>query len=387
MDKGKCRNTEGKSRLTIAIIMSALSVFSISAAAHPDRYDNLRLRTIAEITGLAAVADTLSDGLHTGFCSYRNFPVTINVADGVVDHIGVQLFTGADRESMSPYPVYDFLERYLLEHHIQSRMSENDRHHSADRVKVETGSLKDLHKVCGDTTLSFSVQLDYGRIYHAAWSRHEKDVFRISFPASYRLMGGFKADERENKLSAGISRTRSTPRPALKVDPTCLERSDTSIVDYHILKGGYESTPVVNSDRYYHTSDTACSMIFSPLYPVESLANMMVSGEIANGLRALVTLQRGKGETEKFSVPLNSLINFCLDEGCRPYFGLKGIYPDRDIVTALVEMVHPTEGYEHLLSITFDTTTLTTGEGDIEIRFTPYIPTHDIMGMSPDRIR
>ena len=44
-------------------------------------------------------------------------------------------------------------------------------------------------------------------------------------------------------------------------------------------------------------------------------------------------------------------------------------------------MDNTTNGYEHLMSVTFNTNTLKDKKGEIEIRLTPYIPLHDIKAL------
>ena len=341
------------------------------------------LREISQYTGMSSVMDTLKDGHYYGTFRWNAYPLNVTVKDGEVSHIGIQLFTQAEREAMPVTPVYDFIERYLLETHPSGAFKEfNNNHHGADDVIVEKGNLKNLHNVCGDSTLAFTSRFDNGRRYRFSWSRDDKDIFKISFPASYKLLYGYTFDEREQSLSKKIMNADSTARMPLSVDRQNLEECDSMLGSYHIRKGNYCVLPIINNDRCYSVNDSIVELLYGASYPVESLKNLLVTGEIRNRFTAKLRMMRYGGKIEEFSVPLNSLINYFIDEeGCTPYFGLKGLHIATKRISALYEMVNTTNGYEHLMSVTFNIDMLAEKEGEIEIRLTPYIPLHNIRNM------
>lgn len=356
---------------------------TVSAEIPIGRYRTERLRKIAKYTELSSVMDTIKDGHYYGTFRWKTYPLHVTVSDGEVSHMGIQLFTKTDRESMPVAPVYDFMERYLLETHLGRALKDfNPNYHKADGIVIEIGDLKDLHNVCGDSTLMFTSILDNGRRYCVSWSRDDRDIFRISFPTSNKLLCGYTFDEGEQRLPIKISFADSTARIPLSVNRQDLEECDSVLGSYHIKRGDYCVLPIVNNDRYYFVNDTITELLYGPSYPVESLANLLVTGEIENRFIAKLRMLRYGGRVEEFSVPLNALINFFMDEeGCTPYFGLKGLYPEKKRITALFEMVNTANGYEHLMSVTFNTETLADKEGEIEMRLTPYLPTRDIRSL------
>lgn len=372
----------------LLLIISAVMITGVKmeAFAEPDigRYRTKWLRDLSQYAGMSSVIDTLKDGHYYGAFKWKTYPLNVTVNNGEVCHIGIQLFTKAEREAMSVAPVYDFVERYLLETHLDSELKNFDRgHYIVDDVIVEKGNLKNLHNVYGDSTLMFTYRLDNGRRYCVSWSREDKDIFRISFPASYKLLYGYALYEREQGLSRKISSyADSTARIPLSVDRQNLEECDSILGSYYIRKGDYCVLPIINNDRCYSVNDTITELLYGPSYPVESLKNLLVTGEIENKFTAKLRMLRYGGKFEEFCVPLNTLINYFIDEeGCTPYFGLKGFYPDKKLITALFEMLNTANGYEHLMSITFNIDMITKKEGEIEMRLTPYIPTHDIKNL------
>lgn len=138
---------------------------------------------------------------------------------------------------------------------------------------------------------------------------------------------------------------------------------------------------MINNDRYYFGNDSTYKLVYNPLYPVESLSNLLTTGEIPNSFTAHIRMRGYNPQISEFTVPLNSLINHFIKEGCTPYFGLKGVYPSRDRITALLEMVNHKCGYEHMMSITFDTNTLPKRNGVINIKLTPFLPLNDIKNL------
>lgn len=355
---------------------------AVSAEIRTGRYSTDRLRNIAVHIGLLPVTDTIKDGHYYGTFRWEKYPLNVTVCDGEVNHIGIQLFTKSDRESIPAAQVYDFMERYLLEVYLGRKIKSLDsNHYKGAGVTIEHGNIMSLHKVYGDTTLTFTTVLDSGRRYSVGWSRNGKDIFKISFPASFKLMRGYTFDEGEQRLSKRISRADTTARPPLAVSVHELEKCDSILGTYHIRKGEYCVIPVINNDRYYFVNDSTIELLYGPSYPTESLANLLVTGEIDNRFTARLRMLRYGGRTEEFCVSLNALINYFLEEGCTPYFGLKGFYPEKNLITALFEMVNTTNGYEHLMSVTFNTNTLKDKKGEIEIRLTPYIPLHDIKAL------
>lgn len=341
------------------------------------RYRSARIETLAVATGISAMTDTLADGDYIGAFEWHRFPLSVRVSDGETAHVGIQLFTDQTREVVGYTQVVDFLERYLLEYHLKIAYSTIDKE-LANGITIEHGRMGDLHNVLGDTASVFSLTLKDGRRYTAEWERDNKPVFRMSFPAAYRLLGGYEFDEATRRLPRRLELADTTVRCSSAVELSVLEKCDSAAGDYYVAKGDYCVLEVINNDRYYFVSDSLPKLVYSPLYPVESIANLLTTGEICNRFTAAVKMRVYGGETIELELPLNSLINYFIKEGCKPYFGLKGVYPLRDKITALFEMVNADTGYEHLMSVSFDTRTLPAKEGTIDIKLTPYIPLHDI---------
>lgn len=357
-------------------------VIPVAAGDYPDRYRCDRLRLLSEAMRLTSLTDTLSDGFYYGTYSWEGRPLSITVVNGEVSHIGLQLFTQSERDIFTTSPVYDFIERYALEDRAPwVRPEFPPDMQPTEEIIIEKGRLGNLQRVLGDSTLVFSASLYDGRKYTIEWENESKCVFRMSFPASYRLLGGYVFDEATRRLPDRIAKSDAGIRPDTDVNEELFEECDSLLGYYHVLKGDFCVLPIVNNDRYYFLNDTTASLLFTPAYPVESLSNLLVTASIDNSYTACVRMAMYERKTRNFEVPLNALINYFIGEGCRPFFGLKGVYPERDKITALYEMVNTDAGYEHLMSVTYDTKTLPGRGGEIHIKLTPYLPTHDIRSL------
>ncbi len=364
-------------RISLILVLATVSVVGNSN----NRYGTRRLALLSEETGICSLMDTLPDSCYYGSVKWKNHPISVRVSDGEISHLGIKLFSEEERESLLNSPVCDFLERYLLEHYVLGDKTESGlNRNKTERVQINKGRLEELHRLANDTATLCAISLEDGRTYSVSLWRNDREAFNMSFPASHRLLCGYEFEEDVEKLQQKIARTDSSIMTC-KSSPQNLIPCDSIQGDYFIEKGSFCILPIVNNDRYYLKKDSTFKILNSPLYPVESLANLLVSGEVENQYTAKVRMLRYEGKQDEFSVPLNSLINCFIEEGCTPYFGLKGIYPSRDRITALFEMVNPVSGYEHLMSVEFDTTTIPKRKGEIIIRLTPYLPTHDIKSL------
>lgn len=373
-------NTLYKALVCVMVIVAVVQDVNANPYETDRRYRSSRIETLAVGTGISAVTDTLSDGDYIGIFEWHQFPLTVKVSDGETTHVGIRLFSDQTREAVGFTQVLDFLERYLLEYRLKPSYSTIDRD-LANGIIIEHGHPGDLLRIIGDTATVFSLTLDAGRRYTAEWELVRKPVFRLSFPASYRLLGGYEFDEAVRRLPRRLEQAAKTQRCRRVVDLSSLEKCDSVVGDYYVARGDYCVIEAINNDRYYYVSDSLASLVYNTSYPVESLANLLTTGEISNRFTASVKMKVYGGETIELNLPLNSLINYFIKEGCKPYFGLKGVFPSSDRITALYEMINADVGYEHLMSVSFDTRTLKAKEGIIDIKLTPYLPLNDIKSL------
>lgn len=367
-------------RICVALITVLCLGSTLWAITPLGRYRAQKLQSIAEYGGLDKIIDTLSNGKHFGIYNCGNTAVNIFVDNGVVEHIGASLFNEDFRSQSDAAPLFNYLERFLLENILSMPMRSGKLDFpTADGVRISKGKITDLAGIVSDTTLTFSYTFESAKKYTVTLDRNGRNMFTMTVPASYRVLGGYELDEAPRRLAALIQRADSGLHTSDAVDMEMLEMCDSLQGSYHVLRGGCYILPLVTNDKYYSVADSSASLLYSVgSYPVESLSNLLITGEIDNELTASVRLLQTRGESENFKVPLNSLLNFFRTEGYTPYFALIGLYPQNDRIVAMFEVVDYKNGFEHLMRVTASTSTLQRRQGEIDVRLAPYIPLHDV---------
>ena len=287
-------------RLICTTLMTVL-YWAVSFGGNSERYGTQRLAMLSEVTGLDSLVDTLPDSCYRGMLKWRDLPVSVRIEGGEVTHLGINLFSPEERENLMNSPVCDFLERYLLEHYAigDKTVSGLDRK-KTERVEINRGKLEDLHRLENDTAATYSISLEDGRKYTFSLLRNDREILNLSFPASHRLMGGYAFDEDAGQLQRKIERTDSTLRPLKPMVQESLIPCDSIQGDYFIEKGSFSVLPIVNNDRYYLKNDSTMEILNNPIYPVESLANLLVSGEVENQYTAKVRMLRYQAKSMSF---------------------------------------------------------------------------------------
>lgn len=361
------------------------------SAYSKNRYSTLRLKKIAKQLQIQEKLDTLTTGIYPDFCQYQGHPVTVIVCNDEVEHIGYTVFSQQQRHSL-PSPVYNFLERYALE----MELPRNDTFTIAERMKMDQvtftqGCLNTLPTLATDTTWQIAITHHDERAYTVEWNRDTCVVCSVFFPSNYELMHGSTLIENENRLRKAIENCKYVKQLPLQVSFKDLEKVESEQGYYYVLKNGFNQIPVMSNNRYYQvrtnqtTGKDSLSLLCSPEYPVESVANLFSSLELENDYEVEVKLLKYNFQNEQFRVPLKNLISFFLSEKCRPYFGLIHLDPQTKDLEAVLEMRNHEEAYEHVMKIRMDTSTLSERKGIIQVILTGYVLTHHIKDLYYDK--
>lgn len=369
--------------LTLLILLSTTA----SVPAQPlGRYATQLLQRMATQTGIATLLDTLhTDGIYPNFTTYEGLPVTVILRGNRVEHIGFSVFPLVQRKIL-PSPVYNFIERYTLEMRLpQERPISVERRLELDHVVFTEGSLSLLPSIYGDTTIFFSMGNRDERSYELVWSRGEERLCRVTFPSNYELLHGSRLIENENQMRGEIEHFADT-MPQRKTYP--MERTQkVDSTGYYVLDLGYNRVPQIANKRYLcirHDSIAgrdSLVVLYNQHFPVETVANLFATLDVANDYLVEVKLTKYNFQEDRFIVPLCQLVGFCLNEGCKPYFGLLDYDESSGRLDAVVMMRNHEQAYEHLLRIKMDTTTLSQMRGNISVKLMGYIMTHNVKRM------
>ena len=243
-----------------------------------------------------------------------------------------------------------------------------------EQVLLLQGSLGDIKRLCQDTldtAVTMNVTLCDEKRYKTGFFRGEECLAAIAYPADYNLILGIKMEEAESALVENVRHATIPSIPTQTVDASMLlPTADSSV---YLLPGDYFILPTLSAKRYY-AYDDSCNMVpvFNSSYPVESMANLMTGIDVEHGIDLDVKMIKYGFQTERFVVPLRGWIAYCMNEGCKPYFGV--ISQADDSVVCEVVMNNEALGYAHVMKVTFNPAIIADGKGVVTARLNGYIP-------------
>lgn len=269
------------------------------------------------------------------------------------------MFAIGGEQSIVPYDVCDtpeyrlaaeFLNHYnaLLHTTSTEAVADSLRRTKSDGFRYIIGNDAALKNLKGgeDFTLKFSE----GQ-YTAKWSEKGETKIACGFPANIGLLTFSNKITLEQKM---LTKLEADSRWEA-ILPKCLKNELRKIgySDLYVSDQGFYITPRLKHQIVYQPSasgsDTCTMLLDNEKYPLETLANTMLSGYSPYEHEVTVRLNR-YGYTESvISLPFTSLFNILESEGCTPYWGVDQY--DGDMVDGVYLWINPYGGYAHLLSI------------------------------------
>lgn len=351
----------------IMLLMVAACWISMQATS----FDTQRLERLAGYLKLQQL-DTLKVGVTNSY-SYRQHQLTIrkNVW-GEIEHIGLLLFPQVIRQQQ-PMPTYDFLERYLLAQLVTPSTTEDGTKMQWDKVHFSIGSAITALKI--DTSAVFSNEYINLRAYRISWTVNGKKLLELSFDMDYQLMTGCDAVELEHRFIRHLSRyqTHSVNSSMTK----SLPKEGTE----YVWADSYYMSPMVRNDIYYtrKSKKRAWTLVNDAARATKTIGNWMVASDSDNALPLDITIDKYGYEVDSLHTSYRAWQQLCMDEGCQPYFGLKG--KNDGVYAGTVFMVNNTGGYVHLLSINIPESALKEQKSASSYgRMYAYIPLYNVSG-------
>lgn len=286
-------------------------------------------------------------------------------AQGRIDHIHRQflgrLCLAAKQGEMADKPLHTYMQE--------------------EKISIIEGDFGILDSLCRDTTTRMDIVLADGKRYAVSFYSGEEHAVTISYPADYQLILGVGMMEAEDNLPSTVMSAALTAVSAVKVDASLLEQ-DVSHA-YYVLRGGYFELPQLNADRYYVCeADQSFSLLLSSDYPAESMANLVTGPELVCDITLNILQVKYGYRIENFSVPLRQWVSFCLNEGCRPYYGVIEVRPDA--VTSELVMRNEALGYAHVMRFTFSPSVIGNCRGEADARLNSYVPLSNVKALFYD---
>ena len=327
-----------------------------------------RLQAMATCLSLQQL-DTLPLKAHTTAYSYLKHPLRIRVNEyGEVCHIGLKLFAD-EVYSEGTTPIYDFLERDLLE-----RILPNYDEKLSFQLKNEH-----LYFLKGNarTGLSFDgseefteERVDFKR-YGAIWRRQGKTLLEVQFDMDFQMLSGCNAMELERRYVEHLRRFSPVEEPAALPE---LPVNGTT----YIVGGDSLYIKEMNNNIYYEREEKGSWHLTDNLQkPSQTLSNMLLSPDFPRHVSLQLAVKRYTYEEDRMQLPYATWLRMCMKEGCLPYFGIK--YKTETYYEGTVILANPTGGYAHLLSIAVPRQALESNtEPMVEGRLYLYIPLHNV---------
>jgi hypothetical protein len=336
---------------------------SVSAA----NFATKRLQSIAQCLSLPGV-ERLNNETSFDY-QYRGRKLVVRANRyGEIEHIGLALFP-KEMAELSPSPVYDFLERDLLERQLTNLDGELQHKLKGEHLAFVVGNAQTAMRF--DGTENFSEERIDLKSYRVTWTRNDSEVLKISFDMDIEMLLGCNAIEMEQLFIRRLKRHQPQMNPRdVDIFPakgnTYVEKGDTFLIGE------------MRNDLYFERDNTGWHLTDKADNTSKHLSNMMLSTQYRGNPMLQLTIDKYGYESEQVNVPYKQLLSMAIEDGCTPYFGIKERKDDGSY-TGTVMLVNNKGGYVHMLTAAVPSTTLSNkGEGLITGRLYVYIPMHNV---------
>ena len=284
-----------------------------------------------------------------------------------VIHIGKFLFPDQMRETENT-KVLDFVEAAFACHTFS--LTEPRFKH----ISFTKGTWEDLEKVNDSTACSLTNLA--GRSYRIKWNSSDRKVI-MTFPIEYDKLNNGTREEIEEAFISGLKRYKVTsvrPQPTFSILQLQLLKDSLFLLpgDKYIISN-------VNSHSYLIPSEDGNAIfVYDRAFPAESLANLFTVGN-ERGMEIEIEIDVIKHEygiKETLIVPLETLVQYGIMNGCRVYWGTESV--EQGELKASVIFYNPDEGYDHIFRIKCPLSEWDSDSFRIQARASLFIPTSNV---------
>ena len=346
--------------MRMKLIIAALWMSAATAFAAPS-YHTPRLAQMANAIALN-LPDSLEANIDTDSLStYNGRQLHIKTNNtGAVSHIGYKLFAFSDAKD--PYmPIFDFIERYLLELDLRLDGRSREERMDIDQVVLAKGTLNLLDAIKPETFPN--IEEITRRMFRISWNINGQEL-ALSFPASCQLILGANAIELELTAEKDIMSMPTTLSP-IDWSSAIVSKSQGLLV----IEGESFISEMIRSDIFLKEIDGERKLLCDSLTPTKSISNIMVTGVFDEEIPMALRMNRYGQLVDTLEVTLQQFVSFCQSEGCKLFFGIKTI--NKDELSGAIFAPNDKLGYSHLLSVVFPLGILK-GE-DLKVKGTSYV--------------
>lgn len=331
-----------------------------------------RLQKIAERIGMhlpdTLKADALMDSV--AVMNGKDIHVRTN-GFGDVEHIGYNLFPTELRELKRNSPVFDFLERYLLEIDLRLDGKSPALRKEVDNVTEVKGNLQMLKKLTPKSDVKFEIDVIERKMYRVTCEFGDNKV-RVTFPCINNLLVGVNMIELEEIFRRDVQRMLPISGDAIITDWS--DATITRSKDGLIVEGGMYFSKMIRGDIYLVEKAGIKTLLCDSGKVSRSISNIMLTGIYEKIIPLKLAIDRYGGKRDTIEITLQQIIAYCKAEGCKLYFGIKTITDDE--LTGAFFAYNERLSYDHMLSVRFPLAILKGEDAVIEGKVYTYIPLH-----------
>lgn len=351
--------------------MMMTAVLAITANAQPSFYTKLHAE-IAKAINLT-LPETLAANINNDSTwTYKGKKIRIRTnAFGDVSHIGYKLFDNAIVEAYKSPMILNFIERYALELDLRLDKRNPAERMDIDKVVCGCGNINMLSQVKTDTP--FSLEEKERRMYRLKWSINGKELC-LTIPSDCQLLIGANAIELENIFENGVKRIVPISGDAIIDEWSKVNVSKAG--DFLVANSERYLSEMIRSDIYLVNKNGRRQLLIDDKNPLQSIRNIMLTGQFSTEIPMVMTLNRYGYKTSKSEITLQQFVAYCINEGCKLYFGVKT--RDKNSLKGTLFALNTAGAYNHVLSVDIPLSILKNGEGTIKGTAYVYIPLQNI---------
>jgi hypothetical protein len=295
----------------------------------------------------------------------EDYNVHIIKEDGLITHFGLNLFSDEVKKSIGK-DILNRLETELLKMSVAEVVEDIP-------VKLLYGDLKNLKNISPET--SYTIMNTSSRDLVVEWTG-ENWKLKVLMPLSYQIIKGGSRTDIENLFISNIKKCEKQRSENIVDLESVVPYGD----DKYIIPGlSYQNKNITRN--IYLTSDSVVNPIWDSNFPLESIANLFICPNDIYGdieLNATV-LKHEYGEQDKFTVPLDSFLAYCEEEGCVPFWGVEKLSNDK--IEGVLLLYNRGQGYDHVLKIDCIPHEVIEGYGSITARASLFVPTSNVYNL------
>ena len=260
---------------------------------------------------------------------------------GRVEHIGIPLFNAYIR-NLQPSPIYDYLEYAALDKKFH--ISENTL--QFNKLKFSKGNWDTLFLLDDTTTCNISNLED--KTYIVQWKKSGNVFLELSFPVDYELLANSSRREMEVRFIKELKNFKThNSRQEQAIDSTILKKY--AVQGIYVKEGSNYAINAITSNNYYIKKNGNPLLLYDPAHLAESMSNLLLSPVALPDAHLTVNFAMSTYREENVDTGYRQFFDFCIANGCEPFFGFEGIVDG--LASGTLIMHNKKSGYNHIFYI------------------------------------